>query len=134
MANVNDIEGVGPAMAEKLEGAGIKSIDQLLEAAGSKSGREALAEKAGIPETNILKWINHADLMRINGIGGQYAELLEAAGVDSCAELAQRNGANLAAKMAECNEAKNLTNRVPSETEVAKWIDEAKTMSKVVTH
>lgn len=134
MANVIDIEGVGPAMAEKLEGAGIKSIDQLLEAAGSKSGRQALAEKSGIPESNILKWINHADLMRINGVGGQFAELLEAAGVDSCAELAQRNGANLAAKMAECNETKNLTNRVPSESEVAKWIDEAKTMSKVVTH
>ena len=134
MANVKDIEGVGEALATKLAEAGVKTVEGLLEVGGTKKGRVELAESTGISEKLILKFVNHADLFRLNGVGPQMAELLEASGVDSVAELAHRNAANLTAKMAEVNEAKNLVNRVPSETEVTKWIEESKTLPKAVTH
>lgn len=134
MANVKDIEGVGEALAAKLAEAGVKTVEGLLEVGGTKKGRVELAESTGISEKLILKFVNHADLFRLNGVGPQMAELLEASGVDSVAELAHRNAANLTAKMAEVNEAKNLVNRVPSETEVTKWIEESKTLPKAVTH
>jgi len=129
-----EIEGVGEAYGEKLSEAGVSTVEALLEKGATKKGREELAEATGIPEKSILKFVNHADLIRLNGVGPQYAELLEAAGVDSVPELAQRNAANLAAKMEEVNGEKNLTNRVPVESEVERWIEEAKTIERVVTH
>lgn len=134
MAKVSEIEGVGPAYAEKLATAGVDTINELLSTAAAKKGRAELAEKTGISESHLLRWVNHADLMRIKGIGPQFSELLEAAGVDSVPELSHRNAANLHTKMVEVNEAKNLVNRVPSETELQGMIDEAKTLDKVVTH
>lgn len=134
MANIADIEGVGEGYAAKLKEAGIASVEALLENGASAKGRKEIAEKTGISEKHILKWVNHADLFRINGVAGQYAELLEAAGVDTVPELAQRNAENLATKMAEVNAAKNLTNAVPSAATVAKWVAEAKTLEKKVTH
>lgn len=134
MANIREIEGIGEAYAAKLEEAGIKTEAGLLESGATKKGREAIAEKTGISEKLILGWVNKADLSRINGVGAQYADLLEAAGVDSVPELATRNAANLTTKMAEVNEAKNLVNRVPTESEVTKWVEEAGTLERVVTH
>lgn len=134
MAKVSEIEGVGPAYAEKLSAAGVDTVEALLERGAAKKGRAELAEATGISESSILRWVNHADLMRIDGIGPQFSELLEAAGVDTVAELAQRNAANLATKLAEVNEVKNLTGRVPSESQVQKMIDEAKSLGKLVTH
>jgi len=134
MANIKDIEGIGPAYGEKLEAAGIKTDYALLEQGASKKGRVEIAEKTGISEKLILEWVNRADLARINGIGSEYADLLEASGVDSVPELAQRNAANLHAKMAEVNEEKSLVRALPSETSVEKWVEEAKTLDRVVTH
>ncbi len=134
MANIRDIEGIGDAYAEKFEAAGVKTVEALLEAGASKNGREELAEKTGISEKLVLEWVNRADLARIKGIGSEYADLLEASGVDSVPELAQRNAANLTAKMEEVNEAKSLVRRVPSEKEVEDWISQAKDLPKVVTH
>lgn len=134
MANIEDIEGVGPAYAEKLVAAGVKSVEKLLEVGGTKKGRQSLAESSGVDESKILKWVNHADLMRINGVGPQFAELLEAAGVDTVKELRGRRADNLAAKMAEVNEAKNLANRTPNEDMVSGWIEEAKNLSEAVSH
>lgn len=102
---------------------------------GRDPGRsKAIAEKTGISEKLVLKWVNHADLFRINGVAGQYAELLEASGVDTVVELGQRNASNLAAKMADVNAEKNLTNRVPSEAEVDRWTEEAKTLPRHVSY
>lgn len=109
--NIIDIEGVGDAYAEKLKVAGIKTVDGLLEAGATAKGRKNLAETTGISEKLILRWVNHADLFRINGVGPQFAELLEAAGVDTVKEMRHRNAENLAAKMAEVNEQKHLTRR-----------------------
>lgn len=131
---LDEIEGIGPAYAAKLEAAGIKNTDQLLEKAGSGKGREELAEASGVSKALLLEWVNHVDLMRIKGVGSEFSDLLEEAGVDSCPELGHRNAANLTAKMAELNETKKLVRRVPTESEVQGWIDQAKTLPKVVTH
>jgi|SRR5690606_34947648 len=134
MTKLIDIEGIGEAYAGKLEAAGIASIEALLQSGGDKKGRVALAEKTGISETLVLKWVNRADLARVKGIGTQYADLLEQAGVDSVPELAQRKAENLHAKMAEINTAKNLVRQMPSAAAVAEWVAHAKTLPRAVSH
>ena len=129
-----DIEGVGDVYAEKLIAAGIEKVEQLLDKCASPAGRKALAEATDISEKLILKWTNHADLFRINGIGPQFAELLEAAGVDTLKELKHRVAANLAAKVLECNEEKHLVRRVPVEKEIQKMIDQAKELEPRMTY
>lgn len=131
---VIDIEGVGAAYAEKLAAAGINNTDELLEKCAAPAGRKALAEETGIEEKKILRWCNHADLFRVKGVGPQFAELLEAAGVDTVKELAHRNAENLAAKMAEVNAEKNLVNRVPVASELQRMIDGAKELPGVLTY
>jgi len=134
MANLVDIEGIGPEYAQKLQAAGLTTTEALLDQGGTPAGRKALADRSGISETRLLEWVNHVDLYRIRGIASEYADLLEEAGVDSVPELAQRNPGSLAAKLAEINEAKNLVRRVPDEAEVSAWIQEAKTMPRAVSH
>ncbi len=128
------IEGIGEVYAEKLKAAGINTTEALLEKCASPKGRAALEEETGIAHKLILKWTNHADLMRINGIAGQFAEILEAAGVDTVKELATRNADNLAAKIAEVNAEKKLVGRVPVASEVARMIEEAKALPPVMTY
>ena len=134
MSKLGTIEGIGDMYAEKFAAIGIKTCEDFLLQGASKKGREELARKTGISDKLILKWINHADLIRINGIGGDYAELLEAAGVDSVPELATRKPENLFAKMVELNTGKKLVRKIPSQTSVISWVDQAKTMAKVVHH
>lgn len=132
--NIIDIEGIGDAQGAKLKAAGINTVEELLDKCAAPKGRKALAEETGISEKLILKWTNHADLFRINGVGPQFAELLEAAGVDTVKELRHRKAENLAAKMAEVNDTKHLTRRVPSVTELQKMIDEAATLEPRMTY
>ncbi|WP_373732687.1 DUF4332 domain-containing protein [Bacteroides heparinolyticus] len=132
--NIKDIEGVGEVYAEKLNAAGIKTTADLLEKGATKKGRVQLAETTGISEKLILKWTNHSDLFRIKGIAGQFAELLEAAGVDTVKEFRHRIPANLHAKLVETNEAKNLCNRIPSVAELEKMIAQAKELEPVITY
>ena len=129
-----DIEGVGDVYAEKLQAAGIKTVDDLLDRCADTKGRKELEEATEISGKLILKWTNHADLFRIKGVGPQFSELLEAAGVDTVKELKHRVAANLAAKLVEVNEEKNLCNRVPSEKEVQKMIDQAKELEPRMTY
>ena len=129
-----DIEGIGEVYAPKLKAEGIDTVEQLLDRCAAPAGRKALAEKTGISEKLILKWTNHADLFRINGIGPQFAELLEAAGVDTVKELRHRVAANLAAKVAEVNEEKHLCGRVPVESEIQRMIDQAKELEPRMTY
>lgn len=131
---IEDIEGIGPVYGEKLRSAGITSVEDLLEKCASKSGRSSLANETGISEKEILKWTNHADLFRIDGVGPQFAELLEASGVDTVKELRNRNAENLHAKINEVNEEKNLVGRTPSLSQVEKMIEIAKTLDPKVTH
>lgn len=136
MANykIEDVEGIGPVMGEKLREAGIKDTDSLLQATLKPTQRKDLAEKTGISSKLILRFANMVDLYRINGVGSEYSELLEAAGVDTVPELAQRNAANLTKAMAETNEQKKLTRRVPAESEVSKWIEQAKSLPRMLEY
>ena len=131
---VIDIEGVGEVYAEKLVAAGIVTIDELLEKCATPKGRKDLAEATEISDKLILRWTNHADLFRIKGVGPQFSELLEAAGVDTVKEFRHRVAENLQPKLEETNAAKHLVRRVPSLKEVAKMIEEAKTLAPVVTY
>lgn len=131
---VAEIEGIGDAYAQKLESVGVKTTENLLERAASKKGREALAEETGISEKLILKWANHADLFRIKGVAGQFAELLEAAGVDTVKEFRHRVAANLHPKLIEINAQKNLCNRVPAVSELERMIAQAKELEPTITY
>ncbi len=134
MTKLVDIEGIGEKYAQALKGAGIDTAEELLEEGGTSAGREAIGEKSGLSGKLILEWVNHADLMRIKGVGSEYADLLEAAGVDTVPELGQRNAANLAEKLGEINEAKSLVRRVPTAAEVEGWVAEAKTLPRAVEY
>ncbi len=134
MKSINDVEGIGDAYAQKLSEAGATHVEKLLELGATREGRNELAEKTGISDALILKWVNRADLDRVNGIGSEYADLLEASGVDSVPELAQRNAENLHAKLVEVNESKSLVRQVPSASQVEAWVEHAKTLERVVTH
>lgn len=134
MTKIVDIEGVGPAFAAKLTEAGVPSVEKLLEAGAHPAGRKALEEKTGIRHDLILKWVNHADLFRIKGVGSEYSELLEAAGVDTVTELGHRKAENLFAAMTKTNAEKKLVRKLPTEKQVAAWIEEAKTLPKKVTY
>jgi len=136
MANykVEEIEGIGEKLGAKLREAGINSTDKLLAGTKTKKQRKDLAESTGISEKLILKFANMADLFRINGIGQEFSELLEAAGVDTIVELATRKAENLTAKMEEVNAVKKLTRRTPSLKDVEKWIEEAKTLPRVLEY
>ena len=129
-----DIEGVGEAYAPKLNKAGIVKVSDLLAKCAAPKGRAALAEETGISEKLILKWTNHDDLFRIKGVGPQFAELLEAAGVDTVKEFRHRVAENLVQKMQETNDAKNLVRRVPSVKQVEKMIAQAKELPPVMKY
>ena len=136
MANqkIQEIEGIGPALGDKLRGAGITDTDGLLEQCCTKAGRKQVAEKSGLSESQLLKFANMADLFRIKGVGSEYAELLECAGVDTVKELGTRNAANLAEKMTEVNAEKKLTRRVPNLAAVEDWVKQAKSLPAKITH
>jgi len=131
---IQAIEGIGPHYAQILINAGIRTTRDLLEAGAAPGGRQQLAEKTGINEAMILKWVNMCDLFRIKGVGSQYAELLEAAGVDTVKELRNRNHENLAATMREVNSAKQLVRQVPAANRVADWIDQARHLDPMISH
>jgi predicted flap endonuclease-1-like 5' DNA nuclease len=134
MARIIDVEGIGPKYAEKLEKAGISSTDSLLKMGASPAGRKDIATKTGISDTLILEWVNHVDLYRIKGVGSEYSDLLEEAGVDTVVELAQRKAANLFAKLIEVNTAKKLVRKLPTQNQVEDWIAQAKKLPRVIKY
>jgi predicted flap endonuclease-1-like 5' DNA nuclease len=136
MTALKDIEGIGEATAKKFAEVGIRSVEALLKAGATAAGRKDLATKAGVNADKLLTWVNHADLFRIKGVGSQYSELLEAAGVDSVVELAKRNAKNLTEAMIAANTAgaQRLVRAVPSLKMVEGWIAQAKSMGRAVSH
>ena len=131
---IEEVEGIGPTYGAKLKEAGIDDTDDFLKLCCDAKGRKEAAEKTGISEKMLLTWANMADLMRVNGVGKQYAEILHAAGVDTIKELRTRNAANLTEAMKKVNDEKNLANANASETSVQDWIDKAKEMEPLITH
>jgi predicted flap endonuclease-1-like 5' DNA nuclease len=134
MTNIIDIEGIGKGYAAKLAAAGITTTQALLERGATPKGRQDLAEQTEISGKLILEWVNLADLLRIKGIGEEFSDLLEEAGVDTVPELAQRNPENLHQKIVEVNEAKNLVRRVPGLAQVTDWVAQAKELPRVITY
>ncbi len=132
--SIQDIEGIGPKYADLLGREGITTTARLLQVGGNRAGRKLLAQKTSINEKNILKWVNMSDLFRIKGVAGQFAELLEGAGVDTVKELRTRNAENLAVKMAEVNDAKRLCKSTPSSKTVSKWVAQANRLPPMVTY
>ncbi len=131
---IEDIEGIGPAYGEKLAGIGIKNTDTFLQLCAGRKGRQEISGKADISEKHLLKWANLADLMRISGIGPQYSELLEAAGVDTVKELRHRNTVNLANRMKQVQQEKRLTRTAPGVSTVSRWVAQAKQLNPIITH
>lgn len=140
MASIEAIEGIGHANGDKLRAVDIKTCERLLAACCDAKGRKAMAEATGIGEGLLLEWANRADLMRIRGVGPEYSDLLEAAGVDTVKELRCRNAENLSATMAECNAAhikktkRSIVRRTPAASEVNRWIEHAKALDPVIAH
>jgi len=134
MAKLLDVEGIGPVNAKKLKKAGVSTTDSLLKMGGTATGRKNLAVKSGVSEKLILEWVNHADLFRIKGVGEEYADLLEEAGVDTVVELATRKADNLLKKMNEVNASKNLVNKMPALSQVEAWVAQAKKLPRAVSH
>ena len=134
MAKLETIEGIGSVYAEKLREKGIGTVEALLEAGATPAGRRGLEEKTGIGHALILEWVNLADLMRIKGVGEEYSDLLEEAGVDTVKELRRRVPENLYRAIVEVNEAKELVRRLPTSRMVADWVEQAKTLPPKVTY
>ena len=134
MANLEKVEGIGEIYAQKLRGAGITTTQALLEKGASPRGRQEIAEKTGISGKLILEWINHVDLFRIKGVGEEYSDLLEEAGVDTVPELAQRNAEHLYQKLVAVNWEKKLVRRLPTQAQVSDWIEQAKRLPRVITY
>ncbi len=132
--NILKIEGIGPVNASKLQKAGVRTTEGLLKAAASKSDRRKLAVQTDISETQILEWTNRADLMRVNGVGEEYSDLLEAAGVDTVKELRRRNSENLHQAMLDVNNAKKIVRRPPALSMVEGWVANAKSLEPVITY
>lgn len=134
MAKLIDVEGIGPVYAQKLKAAGVTTIKALLDMGSTAKGRKGIVEKTGISDSLVLTWVNHVDLFRINGVGEEYADLLEQAGVDTVVELAQRKAENLFEKMTAVNQQKKLVRKMPSLAQVKEWIGQAKKLPRVVTY
>lgn len=134
MTALTMISGIGEVYAEKLKAAGIRSTEKLLEKGATRKGREELAAATEIADGHILGWVNRADLFRVKGIGTQYSDLLEEAGVDTVPELAQRNAENLLAKMTEVTGEKKLVRKLPTAAQVASWVAQAKELPRVIEY
>ncbi|HNT24772.1 MAG TPA: DUF4332 domain-containing protein [Anaerolineales bacterium] len=134
MTALTIIEGIGEKFAAKLKEAGVGSTEALLTKCATAKGRKEIAEKTGISDSLLLQWVNHLDLFRIKGVGPEYSDLLEAAGVDSAPELAQRKPENLFQKIVEVNQAKKLVRKLPVQSQVADWVEQAKKLPKIITH
>ncbi len=134
MLEIEKIKGIGESYAKKLDSAGIKMVGELLREGATPKGRNQIAAKTGISDTLILRWVNMADLFRIKGIAEEYADFLEAAGVDTVPELAQRNAEHLYNKLVAVNEEHNMVDRMPSQGDVTDWIAQAKLLDRVVAY
>jgi predicted flap endonuclease-1-like 5' DNA nuclease len=130
--SVRDVEGIGEGYGRKLVAAGIKTVGDLLVQGGTGEGREAIARKTGLRDGLILKWVHHLDLVRVKGVAGQYAELLEAAGIFTVADLARRSPESLLPKLGETNSARKLVRKLPALSQVEAWVAQARALPRAV--
>jgi len=134
MTTLVEIEGIGPVNAAKLNKAGVRGTNGLLKMGGTKKGRLEISKATGISAKTLLDWVNRADLFRVKGIGTQYSDLLEAAGVDTVVELAKRKPEALLEAMVKANSKKNLVNQMPALSVVKAWVTNAKSLKRAVEY
>ena len=134
MASIDAIEGIGHKDATSMRKARIRTVEALLKNGATRKGRRDIAAATGIDEKLILEWVNRADLMRVRGVGEEYSDLLEAAGVDTVKELRRRNPSNLLASMVGVNAKQRLVRRLPTEAMVERWVDHACELDPVVKY
>ena len=134
MTKLVAVEGIGEVYAPKLQAAGIATTEALLAQGASPQGRQGICEKTGIAESLVLEWVNRVDLFRIKGVGEEYSDLLEVAGVDTVPELAQRNPENLYQKLVTANEEKKRVRKLPTRAQVGDWVEQAKNLPRVVAY
>ncbi|MDJ0925315.1 MAG: DUF4332 domain-containing protein [Acidimicrobiia bacterium] len=134
MASIDAIEGIGHKQATSLRKARIRTVEALLKKGSTRKGRRDIASATRISEKLILEWVNRADLMRVRGVGEEYSDLLEAAGVDTVKELRRRNPGNLLASMVEVNNKKRLVRRLPTEAMVERWVEHARELDAVIKY
>jgi len=134
MAKLSKVEGIGEFYAQKLRAAGVRTTQALLEKGASPKGRTEIVEKTGISGKLILEWVNHVDLFRIKGVGEEYSDLLEEAGVDTVPELAQRNPEHLHQKLVAVNKEKKLVRQLPNQAQVSDWVEQAKRLPRVIAY
>lgn len=134
MASIDTIEGIGHKQATSLRKARIRTVEALLKKGSTRKGRREIAAATKMSEKLILEWVNRADLMRVRGVGEEYSDLLEAAGVDTVKELRRRNAANLLIAMVAVNDKKRAVRRLPTEAMVQRWVDHAKELDAIIKH
>lgn len=134
MASIDTIEGIGHKQATSLRKARIRTVEALLKKGATRKGRREIAAATGIGEKSILEWVNRADLMRVRGVGEEYSDLLESAGVDTVKELRRRNPANLLTAMIESNTSKMLVRRLPTEAMVERWVEHASELEPIIRY
>jgi predicted flap endonuclease-1-like 5' DNA nuclease len=132
--NIERIEGIGASYAKQLRKAGVRTTNSLLKKGADRRGRQELAMQSGISEKLILEWVNLADLFRIKGVGEEYSDLLEEAGVDTVKELRNRDARNLHQALLDTNAKKRLVRRPPSLSMVQSWVQQAKKLPPVVSY
>jgi predicted flap endonuclease-1-like 5' DNA nuclease len=129
-----EVQGIGPANGRKLALAGIRTTEALLKKGASDKGRKEIAARSGISHALVLRWVNHADLFRIIGIGPQYAEILEKAGVDTVAELSKRAAGTLYEKVVAANRIEKLVRKMPSRQQIEDWIAAARKLPRLISY
>ncbi|UCD62917.1 MAG: DUF4332 domain-containing protein [Candidatus Zixiibacteriota bacterium] len=134
MAKLMRIEGIGSTQIKKLKTVGITTTEALLEKGATPQGRQELCQTTGIGEKQILRWVNLSDLFRIKGVGEEYSDLLEAAGIDSVPEMANRNPQNLHETLVTINQNKKLVRQVPSQTTIANWVEHARNLPRIINY
>ncbi len=134
MATIGAVAGLDPKSATRFRKSGVRTTEALLKRAATRRGRKDLAEATKLDEKQILIWVNRADLMRVKGIGSEYSDLLEAAGVDTIKELRRRNPTSLTKKMLQINESGKLVQRLPTEGMVERWVAHAARLEPIITY
>ncbi len=134
MASLESIKELTPEALLKLQETGITDTDTFLSKAATPKDRKALAEATQIDPAVLLRCANLADLCRIKGIGREYADLLEAVGVDTVPELAQRNPESLYQKIVDVNAEKKLVSLMPTLELVQNWIRQAKELPRILSY
>lgn len=134
MGSIDTIEGIGVRNATRLRKARIRTTEALLKRGSTRAGRRQVAKATGLTEKSILEWVNRADLMRVKGVGQEYSDLLEAAGVDTVKELRNRKPENLLSAMTDLNRKKRLVRRLPTLPMVEAWVEHAKNLPPIIRH